>query len=561
MRCKFAATDRMSLDDYTISTLVLLNMSRKDTPRKPKRNERGEDSSRSQTRIPARRGQRDTDNRARDHSDSDLTDISLRIQSRFPKLTDYDQTSHTYRESYVHPKSYPIGVTACNGLITTDPGEIGFNPPVGDPRDPGRGDDAPDGPVHPQRQKEIPQRVPDNIVAWRWRLERSNGEVVHRVRHRANLGPEACQARLVAPELGRYRVHLTLELADGEQTASRWFRIRNDRLIVSIGDSYASGEGVPDRPGLNTVWVEPEAHRSFRAGPALAAKDWENTIEGDLVSFLSFATSGAEFDRGLFKPQDDWQAIGQIKEAKRAIGDRTIDALLISIGGNDIGFADVLKILALDPSRRVASIALNRVAEEIEKLEDNFDELEKQIRKLNPDHVFITEYPIAHFDRKDGTARGGCGTFSLVNVDEANSVKQLGERLNETVEAAANDHNWTFVDGVVNGFRGRGYCESDDRYFVTLSESRRSQGNIKGTMHPNRKGHRIYADRITAALQRQIDGQNETGGDRGPIVRDHRTEVGNRSDRDSGPTVRDHRTNRGSQRDTGRRENVRDHRV
>jgi lysophospholipase L1-like esterase len=384
---------------------------------------------------------------------------------------------------------------------------------------------------------------------------------------------------MVAPDLGRYRIHLTLKLTDGEQTASRWFRIRNDHLIVSIGDSYASGEGVPDSPGLNTVWVEPEAHRSFRAGPALAAKDWENTIEGDLVSFLSFATSGAEFKEGLFEPQDDWQVVGQLKEVERTVGDRTIDALLISIGGNDIGFADVLKILALDPSRRVASIALNRVAKEIEKLEDNFDELEKQIRKLNPDHVFITEYPIAHFDRKDGTVRGGCGAFSLVNVDEANSVKQLGESLNEAVEAAADKHGWTFIDGVVEGFRGRGYCESDERYFVTLSESRRSQGNIKGTMHPNRKGHRVYADRITATLQREIDGQNERNDDRGPIVRDHREDAGNRderdpspivrdhrtkagdrNERDSGPIVRDHRSNRGDQTDTDRRENVRDHR-
>lgn len=142
------------------------------------------------------RTQRDNDSRDREHSDSELTDISLVIQSRFPERADYDQNSHIYKKSYVHPNGYPIGVTACKGLVTPiDPGEI--DPPI-DPRppvDPRHDDDPPDGPVHPlghHTQRKIRQQVPENIVAWHWRLERSDGEVVDRAKRSASMGPEAC---------------------------------------------------------------------------------------------------------------------------------------------------------------------------------------------------------------------------------------------------------------------------------------------------------------------------------------------------------------------------------
>lgn len=568
------------------------------------RNKRDEEGSRPRTRVRARRGGKGRDSRTRDHSDSELTDISLGIQSRFPEHSDYDRTSHAYKESYVHPNGYPIGVTACKGLITIDPGEIDLDPPTDRPRDPGRGDDAPDGPVHPlgqHRQKEIPQRVPDNVVAWRWRLERSDGTVVQRVRNRANVGPEACQAKLIAPEPGRYRVHLTLELTDGEQTASRSFRIR-DRLIVSIGDSYASGQGVPDEPArvkgtsdlcrlpqaflrelsipvdTEPVWVEPEAYRSFESGPAQAAKTVEDRTEGDLITFLSFASSGAEIKQGVLHSQG-WQAIGQLEEIKQAVGNRTIDALLMSIGGNDVGFAEGLEDLARDfPVNKRTSAIEKRTTEEIRLLPGKYEDLAKAIDdKLDVRHIFITEYPIAHFDREDdGTIGEGCGVFDYgivkITRKDAKAIKRMGRELNKAVKQAADDHDWTYVDGVVDGFRGHGYCRGDKRYFVTSSESCQTQGDFEGTMHPDKKGQQVYADRIAAALREEVV--------RPPTkVRDHRSrsDDGDESDRRSWTRHRDEerddRESRGRQqtgarrrgkgasgRAKDRRGNVRDHR-
>lgn len=142
------------------------------------------------------------------------------------------------------------------------------------------------------------------------------------------------------------------------------------------------------------VWVEPGAYRSFQAGPALAAEELENTTNGDLVTYLSFASSGAEIENGLLEPQREWQTVGQLEEVKQTVGDRPIDALVVSIGGNDVGFAPGLKALALLPD--LAGIGVNRyVRRQMGELEENFKELVKQIDRLNPRYVFVTEYPAA----------------------------------------------------------------------------------------------------------------------------------------------------------------------
>jgi hypothetical protein len=199
--------------------------------------------------------------------------------------------------------------------------------------------------------------------------------------------------------------------------------------------------------------------------------------------------------------------VGQIEEAKRTVGDRSIDALLLSIGGNDVGFASGLKDLTAGFSSR--EDVVEEVEAKIESLEDEFDTLSMAIDDLDPDHVFITEYPIAFFDvDDDGSVSVGCGVFTDAPVggfgiteEDALEIKRLGKLLNAHVEDAAERHDWTYVDGIVEGFRGHGYCRGEDRYFVTWSESMRRQNDHKGVMHPNQAGHEVYADRIVAAMR------------------------------------------------------------
>ena len=63
------------------------------------------------------------------------------------------------------------------------------------------------------------------------------------------------------------------------------------------------------------------------------------------------------------------------------------------------------------------------------------------------------------------------------------------------MKAATQAHGSTLVDGIYQGFAKHGYC-ADDNYLVRLQESFLRQGNKEGTVHPNVRGHAVYADNI-----------------------------------------------------------------
>src|SRR5262249_8247228 len=127
-----------------------------------------------------------------------------------------------------------------------------------------------------------------------------------------------------------------------------------DILIVSIGDSYASGEGNPEVRGvLNPQWAvganaritqeHADAHRSSRSAPALTALDIERANPHTSVTFLHLAHTGAEVP-------DVRGPTGQIQRGGTLVGTRPIDGLFLSIGGNDIGFTNVaLRLLGRTP--------------------------------------------------------------------------------------------------------------------------------------------------------------------------------------------------------------------
>ena len=89
-----------------------------------------------------------------------------------------------------------------------------------------------------------------------------------------------------------------------------------DILIVSIGDSYASGEGNPVVPGYfgfeSAQWAyspdpamereNANAHRSTAAAPAQFALALQKSNPHEAVTFVSVADSGASIAQGLLGP-------------------------------------------------------------------------------------------------------------------------------------------------------------------------------------------------------------------------------------------------------------------
>ena len=264
---------------------------------------------------------------------------------------------------------------------------------------------------------------------------------------------EAVELRLDAVDPAETRrrsvtSRLSVSAADG-RTAQTYVEVR-DRLIASIGDSFASGEGNPDRPmdltrlthrfesasedssrvwrtdwdhrwvGREAVigvaggasWWDQRCHRSFYSQHMVAALRYSAAHPHEAVTFVSFACSGAEIFRGLLARQETPPGYADTPQADRLrypqvevllanmcrrrpgtlsnqstvagepvrhlakawrrgqIVDQTltewnwrctsgeprhIDALLLSIGGNDVGFGPVIQDALLPTDAELAA--------------------------------------------------------------------------------------------------------------------------------------------------------------------------------------------------------------
>lgn len=82
-------------------------------------------------------------------------------------------------------------------------------------------------------------------------------------------------------------------------------------------------------------------HRSANAAPARAALALEEADPRTSVTFLHLACTGAQITKWSGRLQE------QVFSGNGLVGEREIDAVLLSIGGNDAGFATIVKACAL----------------------------------------------------------------------------------------------------------------------------------------------------------------------------------------------------------------------
>lgn len=204
---------------------------------------------------------------------------------------------------------------------------------------------------------------------YQWRIYRGDRQI-ERTRWRA-VKPKTC-TRTVRLQEGEYR--FKLEVRRGVTTEFQWLNARvKDYLFVVLGDSYASGEGNPrnvqawiERPDqpFDPYYDDNACNRSTRSGPAQAALALEKSSTKTSVTLIDVACSGATINSGVLGPQTNaGQARSQIQQVQQLIGNRAIDVVVFSVGGNDIGFTSILSACALSvdcPLTRATTPPLNR---------------------------------------------------------------------------------------------------------------------------------------------------------------------------------------------------------
>jgi lysophospholipase L1-like esterase len=304
-----------------------------------------------------------------------------------------------------------------------------------------------------------------------------------------------CVAETTLATLGRWRVRLTIDDVHGATNTTSHIVTLRDKLVVALGDSFASGEGNPESLDDVPDWIDEQCHRSDAAWPARVARSLEN--RSTTVTFLSFACSGAEI-RHL--TQADYAGAEpaellppQLVVARRLLGDplnsatRQADVVLLSAGVNDLHIGSILTNCA---TTVIGSCQVS-LAREHAGLPDAYDYLEAAISaNLRVASTGIAQYPARLFTN-GSDEHDACGAFSNMSDADARWITDEGNHLNRTLNEAAARHGWTSV-AVTDAFRGHGYC-ADDRWFRTWSESLETQEDTRGTAHPNGAGHEAVA--------------------------------------------------------------------
>lgn len=345
---------------------------------------------------------------------------------------------------------------------------------------------------------------------------------------------------------------------------------------------------------LSATWQDRRCHRSARAGIAQAALELEQLDPHTSVTFVHLACSGAEADAGLLNryqgvdvelenpPIDCVDHPGQcippqIQRVDQLVGDREVDALFMSIGGNDANFGSIIQAcIVLEPCHvppatpdpvvvaGTAGICLGLLGPVLagyctdflddlvvehgaggqtasEFFADGLAELAPQddgeglyqrvdqriadrFPDLTDDRVYISEYPNATED-DDGTH---CPDVNPLNnlpgmtlaegLFADNTVTQgLDDmvRLNAIGDGTYLGQGWNLVDGVYDVFATHGYC-ADDHWFVRVDEAFRNQFNHVGMVHPNASGQQAYRDLILPKIREDLYVGGNIGNPRRP---------------------------------------------
>lgn len=280
--------------------------------------------------------------------------------------------------------------------------------------------------------------------------------------------------------------------------------------IVALGDSYISGEGAEQYfPGTDETGEERNlCHRAPTAYPYLIADEL-----GSSLAF--FACSGARIADLTGTDAEGRPVPGQYPRSGEGVYGAepqiaaldelpSPDAVLLSIGGNDAGFAEIGKACA-NPVRNcsrpaTASPWLRRLSRVV------YPGLVRAYRQVRESArgapVFVLTYPNPFGPKY-------CDDLIGVNPAEMDFLRdEFSPALNAKVKAAAAAAGVEAID-LSHSFDGRRFCERELRdtaiHFVKLGRTTGTRLDLgalfHGSLHPNPTGHRMIRDEVIATLR------------------------------------------------------------
>ena len=210
---------------------------------------------------------------------------------------------------------------------------------------------------------------------------------------------------------------------------------------------------------------------------------------------------------------------------------REIDAVVISIGVNDLGFGPLVGLCIekpncpAQPGTPFTILTLDELTQQrLTALSNRYERLLQALdgAGVDPTRVFITEY----FDSTRGDDETTCDPLiELVGGAELATGEGLFDRaeaewaannvlghLNKAVRAAADRHGWRAIRAPAQ-YRKHGYC-STKPWIVGLLESVERQKNKEGTLHSTAHGNFVQGRSVALIVQQSFYKKGRT---RSPI--------------------------------------------
>lgn len=264
---------------------------------------------------------------------------------------------------------------------------------------------------------------------------------------------------------------------------------------VAMGDSYSSGQGA----GVYDDGTVTSTNRCYKSLNAYGRVSDRNPTSA--LSLSNFAACGGSVTSDI---NTSWTYSG-VPPQDTALSSTT-ERVTISIGGNDIGFADVIKTCA-DPTKDcdgAFTVAENELSVLDNKLQSTYLDI---LQKAPQAQVYVLGYPPILAAGSSGCLVGNNGTSApFFGADRIQKGVTLSGDLNtsiknnvNTIRALGTDYQRLhFVDASAPGspFIGHDVCSSDP-YVNGLTLP---PGDSSESFHPNVKGQQAYANLLAAAM-------------------------------------------------------------
>jgi lysophospholipase L1-like esterase len=211
----------------------------------------------------------------------------------------------------------------------------------------------------------------------------------------------------------------------------------------------------------------------------------------------------------------------QVEQIDNRIGKRLIDTLLVSIGGNDVGFSNVLTNCVEDePCLELCPDGISvcggtgygiyeaGLAEFTGTGSGSVNDLQDKLLTLLGDRlpassVYFTAYPDMLMDDDGSTCKQNpadiFSTLPNFSNPEMKAAQVITGEMNGQIETSVASYGWNFISTIPVAMANHGYC-ADDHWIVRLSETFQIQGDKSGMVHPNIKGHQAYAKEISEVI-------------------------------------------------------------